>query len=108
MLRAIAGSMIVAGGVTTLSAASDRGMLWPMVKAVTIRTSAPQAPPVGSRPIRADRRLDDRRRRRHHVERRQRQGDAVADGEGGDDPDERSPGAASEEQADREQEGLGP
>ena len=42
MLNAIAGSMMLAGGETMLSAASESVMLWPIVNAVTMRTSASQ------------------------------------------------------------------
>ena len=52
MLSAMAGSMMLAGGVTRLSAASDSVMLWPMVKNDTIFSSAVQRPPSSSRPTR--------------------------------------------------------
>ena len=52
MLSAIAGSMMLAGGETMFSAASDSVMLCPMVNAVTMRTSAIQVPPSSSRPMR--------------------------------------------------------
>jgi hypothetical protein len=52
MLSAIAGSMMLAGGETRFSAASDSVMLCPMVNAVTMRTRASHEPPSSSRPIR--------------------------------------------------------
>ena len=52
MLSAIAGSMMLGGGVTMSSAASDKVMLCPIVKAVTMRTRAPQLPPSSSSPMR--------------------------------------------------------
>jgi hypothetical protein len=54
-----------------------------------------------------DRRLDDVRRRRDEIERGQRQRDAVADGEGGHDFEQRLPSAAKQQQADQKQDVVG-
>jgi hypothetical protein len=51
--------------------------------------------------------LDHRGRRRHHIECGERERDAVADGEGGDDLEERLPPSAEQQQTNQEQDVIG-
>ena len=55
-----------------------------------------------------DERLDERRRRSEDAQRRQRQGDRVAEREGGDDEPETPERPAQKQQADQEQQVVGP